>query len=620
MRVWRRVFVLLAVVAAAGFSQGLEYIREHYTKYEFRIAMRDGKRLFTAVYAPKDTSQPYPILLLRTPYGVGPYGADNYKTSLGPSEKFAREGYIVAYQDVRGKHESEGEFVNVRPHIPNKRGPQDVDESSDTFDTVDWLVKNVPNNNGRVGIWGISYPGFYAAMGAIDAHPALKAASPQAPVTDWFIGDDFRHNGALFLSHAFAFFARFGRPKPEKATIPETPFEPGTPDGYQFFLEMGPLFNADERHFKGRIAFWQELLGHDTYDEYWKARSMQAHLKNIKPAVLTVGGWFDAEDVWGPLNVYKAIEQSTPGAVNMLVMGPWTHGQWSSGTKDKVGDIEFHTKSEVFFRDSIEFRFFERYLKDKGEGSLPEAYVFETGRNQWRRQDTWPPKAAISKTFYLREADRLTGDAPRQSGAGVFDEYISDPTKPVPVSGRIQFGMPGDYMTHDQRFASRRTDVLVYQTEPLETDLTLAGPVTASLHVSTTGTDSDFVVKLIDVYPADFPDPDPNPRGVRMGGYEQLVRGEPFRGKFRNSFEKPEPFQPGKPVKVEFVMPDVYHTFRSGHRMMLHVQSSWFPLVDRNPQKFMQIHLAKEADFQKATQRVYRSRDLPSLIKILTLP
>jgi putative CocE/NonD family hydrolase len=612
-RPWHRLLLVFCVVPLL-WCQGRDYLRGHYTKYEFRIPMRDGKRLFTAVYVPKDDSQAYPILLLRTPYSVRPYGTDSYPERLGPSEKFAREGFIFALQDVRGRYESEGEFVHVRPYLPGKRSASDVDESSDAYDTVEWLVKHVPNNNGRVGIYGTSYPGFYAAMAAIDAHPALKAVAPHAPVADWFIGDDFRHNGALFLAHAFNFLARFGRPRPEPATVPEPPFEHGTPDGYQFFLRMGPLSGAEEKHFKGKISFWRELLEHDTYDDFWKARSLLPHLKNIRPAVLTVGGWFDAEDLYGPLNVYRAIEQHSPGAWNALVMGPWDHGGWNRDG-DKLGPVSFGSKTSEFFRDEILLPFFNHYLKGKGELKLPEAYVFETGTNQWRKYDAWPPRTARGQALYLREGGRLAFEPPANE-VEACDEYVSDPGKPVPFIGSIEIGMAYEYMVADQRFASSRPDVLVYQTEPLERDLTVAGPLTATLYVSTSGTDSDWIVKLIDVYPDDYPDPDPNPANVRMGGYQQLVRGEPFRGKFRNSFEKPEPFPPGKVTRVEFALPDVYHVFRRGHRVMVHIQSSWFPLVDRNPQTFMRIHEARESDFRKATQRVCRSRSQPSLVKI----
>jgi len=615
-----------AAATAAAKTPEVErraYFQAHYTKSEYRIPMRDGVRLFTAVYVPKDASQAYPILLLRTPYTVSPYGADNYSQAPANLEKFAKEGFVFAYQDVRGRVKSEGTFVNARPYIPLKRGPADVDESSDAYDTIDWLVKNVPGNNGRVGIWGISYPGFYAAMASIDAHPALKAASPQAPIADWFIGDDWRHNGALFLAHAFGFFLSFGQPWNDPGRMPPQPalrFDRGTPDGYDFFLRLGPLRNIDPTLFGTQAGFWRELLEHDRYDAYWKARDVRPHLKDVRPALLSVGGWFDAEDLLGPLGVYRAAEQQSPEATNTLVMGPWSHGGWM-GDGDRLGRVAFAAKTGEFFRDEIMLPFFVQHLKQKGEAKLPEAYVFETGRNQWRRHDEWPPKAAVARTLHFGPGGRLAFEPAATAGDGAaFDEYVSDPGKPVPFTDEVAPGMTYNYMTSDQRFASSRPDVLVYETEPLEADVTVAGPIECALHVSTSGTDSDWVVKLVDVYPGSFPDPDPNPAGVRMGGYHQLVRGEPFRGRFRDSFEKPEPFEPGRVTKLAFAMPDVYHTFRRGHRIMVHVQSSWFPLVDRNPQRFVPIHLATEADFQKATQRVYRSGPHPSRIGVRVLP
>lgn len=597
-----------------------EYLLANYTKYEYRIPMRDGVRLFTSVYLPKDTSQTYPILLRRTPYTVSPYGVDNYSQFSESMEKFLREGFIFADQDVRGRIKSEGEFVNARPYVPVKHGPADIDESTDAYDTIDWLVKNIPHNNGNVGIWGISYPGFYAAMAAIDAHPALKAASPQAPIGDWFMGDDWRHNGALFLAHSFRFFVNFGRPWTEPGTVPQPRFDPGTPDGYDFFLRLGPLEKIDPSLFGTQSGFWKELLEHDRYDAFWQARNIRTHMKGIRPAMLTVGGWFDAEDLLGPLAVYRATEEQSPGANNVLVMGPWVHGGWMGSDGDHIGSVSFASKTAVFFRDNVMFPFFLHHLKGKKAPDLPEAYVFETGRNQWRQHDSWPPKEAVERTLYFHAAGKLSFDAPANEGDQAFDEYVSDPAKPVPFTGDTYPGMAYEYMVADQRFASRRTDVLAYETEPLEGDLSMAGPIECNFQVSTTGTGSDWVVKLIDVYPGTYPDPDPNPAGVRMGGYQQLVRGEPFRGRFRNSFEKPEAFEPGRVTKVAFVMPDIYHTFRRGHRIMVHVQSSWFPLVDRNPQKFMEIYKATEADFQKATQRVYRSPQLPSSITVRVMP
>jgi putative CocE/NonD family hydrolase len=620
-----RLLLLTLLASVAGplhvRAQGLDYVKAHYTKYEYQIPMRDGVTLFTAVYVPKDDTQKYPLLMTRTPYTVRPYGVDQYRSDLGPSPQYGREGYIFVYQDVRGRWMSEGVFENMRPHNPAKRGPKDIDESSDTYDTIDWLLKHVPNHNGRVGLWGISYPGFYTDAGMIDAHPALKAASPQAPVTDWFIGDDWHHNGALFLPHMFNFMANFGRPRPEPTTKSLPAFEHGTPDGYRFFLEMGPLANADRKYFKGDVAFWNEAMKHGTYDDFWKARNIRQYLKNIRPAVLTVGGWFDAENLFGALETFKHIESNNPPvAGNHLVMGPWSHGGWSRGNGDKLGDIPFNAKTGEFYREKIELPFFEFHLKGKGELKYPKAWVFETGTNRWRRFDTWPPKDAVAKEFFLRADGRLASDPPRESGQDAADEFLSDPAKPVPYLEKVSIGMAGDYMTADQRPASHRPDVLVYQTEVLKEDATITGSIEVDLQVSTTGTDADWIVKVIDVYPDDYPDPQPNPAGVKMGGYQQLVRGDVMRGKFRNSFEKPEPFKPNEPTRIRFALQDVCHTFRSGHRIMVQVQSSWFPLVDRNPQTFVDIYSAKPEDFRKATHRVYRSAELPSRISVRVAP
>ena len=616
---------LLLFLAQDAKPIDANYVRTNYTKHEFRIPMRDGVRLFTSVYVPKDKTQKYPMLLNRTPYSVGPYGPDLYRPSIAPSEKLMKDGFIVVYQDVRGRYMSEGEWVEVRPHKPVKASPTDTDESTDTFDTIDWLVKNVPMNNGRVGTWGISYPGFYVAAGMIDSHPALKAASPQAPIGDYFMGDDSFHNGAFMLGANFGFYAGFkprvGGPAPPPKF--REPFDFGTPDAYEFFLKLGPLANANERYFRHQNPYWSMNLEHPNYDEFWRSRAIQHQMKNVKAAVMTVGGWFDAEDLAGPLNIYRKNEKASPGATNMLVMGPWTHGSWARGDGNKVGNVDFATNTAAYYRDNIEAPFFLYFLKDKGDGKFKEAYVFETGRNEWHAEESWPPAGAQAKTLYFREAGKLAFDAP--VAADGFDEYVSDPNRPVPYLGYPAGGMTGNYMTEDQRFASKRPDVLVFQTEALEDDLTFAGPVRATLHVSTSGTDSDFVVKLVDVYPDAYPEQEP-PTGTKpfgfvtpMSGYQQLVRGEPFRGRFRNSFEKPEAFEPGKASKIDFEMPDIYHTFRRGHRVMVQVQSSWFPLVDRNPQKFVDIPNAKSADFQKATQRVFRTRNAPSSITVQVL-
>jgi putative CocE/NonD family hydrolase len=502
-----------------------------------------------------------------------------------------------------------------------KTGPQDIDESSDTWDTIEWLIKHVPNHNDRVGMWGISYPGFYTSCGMIDAHPALKAASPQAPVADWFIGDDWHHNGALFLPHVFNFMAAFGRPRPAPTKKFVFTFDHGTPDGYDFFLRLGPLAEANDRHFKNEVAFWDEVMRHGSYDDFWKARNLLPHLKNIRPAVMTVGGWFDAEDLYGTLETYKAVEATSAGITNVLVMGPWLHGGWARGDGESLGHVKFNDKTAAFYREKIELPFFEFHLKGKGDLPHPEAWVFETGKNEWQRHDAWPPKTAERRKMYLSAGSKFsTEPAAASDPADANDEYVSDPNRPVPFINKITTAMATEYMIDDQRFASRRPDVLVYQTDELAEDLRIAGPTEVELHVSTTGTDADFVVKLIDVYPDDYADPDPNPTGVRMGGFQQLVRGDVMRGKFRASFENPQPFQPGEPATIRFVMPDSCHTFRSGHRLMVQVQSTWFPLVDRNPQTFVDIYHAREADFQKATQRVFRSAVRPSHVTLSVLP
>lgn len=594
------------------------WLAEHYTKYEHRIAMRDGIRLFTRVYVPKDDSQAWPILLTRTPYALKPYGADNYNDPVGSFRSLAKDRFILVTQDVRGRYGSEGEYLHMRPFNP-KKGPQDADENSDTYDTIDWLVKNAPNNNGKVGIFGISYPGFYTAMGMIDSHPALKAASPQAPITDWFMGDDLHHNGAFFLSQNFNFFYVFAQLAEDPLHEDLKPFNFKTPDGYDFFLRMGPLGNSDTLLLKGRSPEWTEFLKHPTYDAFWQARNIRPHLKNVRCAVMTVGGWYDAEDLFGPLETYRWTERQNPGITNVLVMGPWAHGAWGRGDGDKLGDINFRAKTSEFYREKIELPFFRHFLKGDTNYTPTEAHVFETGTHQWRRFDAWPPQQTAPRTLFFHGGGRLDFNPPGD-GRDAFDEYVSDPAKPVPYTLEFTTGYPRSYPVHDQRFAASRPDVLVYETEPLEEDLTFAGPLKATLHVSTTGTDSDWVLKLVDVYAGDFPDPNPNPARVAMGGYQQLVRGDVFRGKFRNSFERPEPFKPGEKAKLEFEIPDVFHTFRRGHRVMVHVQSSWFPLVDRNPQTFVNIPTAKPEDFRKATQRVYRAGNASSSLTVHVLP
>jgi len=599
-------------------------IREKYTKHEFRIAMRDGVKLFTAVYAPKDASstKTYPFLIERTPYSVGPYGTDNYPKRLGPAASFVRDGFIFVYQDVRGRYQSEGTWIEMTPHKDVKKGATDADESTDAYDTVEWLLKNVPNNNGKAGIYGISYPGFYAAAGMPDTHPALKACSPQAPVTDLYMGDDAYHNGAFMLAANFGFYAFF-KPRAGLEFPPQhwRDFDYGTNDGYDFYLKMGPLSNAKKEYLKNSNWYWDDQVQHSNYDDYWKARNIAAHMKNVHCAVLTVGGLFDAEDLVGPYKIFHGVAQMSPETPNKIVEGPWVHGGWAGTNGDHLGAVNFAADNSAYFNDQVLLPFFRQYLKDGEDPKLPTALVFETGTNVWRRYDAWPPKNVQSKTIYFQAGGRLGFDADVK-GAVSFDEYVSDPNRPVPFVETQDNGVPQTYMDADQRFAAKRPDVLVYETEPLEEDWTVAGPVMPRLWVSSSGTDSDFVVKLIDVYPMNHPDPEPNPKDVHMGGYQQLVRGEPFRAKFRKSFEKPEALKANEPTTIDFELPSINHTFQRGHRLMVQVQSTWFPLVDRNPQKFVNIPDAKVEDFQKATQRVYRGGEhgsalvLPILAKL----
>jgi putative CocE/NonD family hydrolase len=627
--------------AAPSAENRAAYIREHYTKHEYKIAMRDGVRLFTAVYVPKDDSVRYPILMTRTPYTVRPYGEDLYTSGAGTMAHYAAEKFIFVFQDVRGKNASEGTWADMRPILENKTGKQ-ADESTDAYDTIDWLVKNVPGNNGKVGMTGISYPGFYSACGMIDSHPALKAVSPQAPITDWFMGDDMHHNGAFYLPHTFGFFSTFGQELEDPIREQPKRIDYQTNDGYRFYLDAGPLSNLDARYLKGKIGFWNDLVEHPNYDAYWQARNLRPHLKNVKAAVLTVGGWFDAEDLFGTLAVYRETERQNPGIFNALVMGPWHHGQWASTDGSSLGNVSFDAKTAPWYREHVELPFFRKFLKDDDSVKLAEATVFETGTNQWRRYETWPPKTVAEKSLYLRAGGKLSFEAPGAGERG-FDEYVSDPAKPVPATGYVALGMTREHMVDDQRFAATRPDVLVYEGEVLEEDVTLAGPVTAVMKVSTTGTDADFIVKLIDVYSIDYPNPDnrgvsstipvPQPPAttrplvsgvtahpsLQMSGYQQLVRAEPMRARFRKSFEKPEALVPGEATEVTWTMPDVYHTFRRGHRIMIQVQSSWFPVVDRNPQTFVEnIYKAKAEDFRKATQRVYLGAE-GSCVKVQVL-
>lgn len=587
------------------------WVRENYDKADYMVPMRDGTRMFTIVYTPKDRSVLYPILLYRTPYSIPPYGEDEYRELLGPSPEFDRDGYIFAFQDVRGKYRSEGEFQVIRPLAREPKGPGDVDESTDNFDTIEWLLANIPNHNGRVGQWGISYSGWQTVMGMVDAHPALVASSPQASPADMFIGDDWHHNGAFRVMYAFSWLAGNARRRAGPTEARTGPFDFGTPWGYEFFMESGSAEDIDELFFRGDVPAWREFIEHGTYDDYWKRQNALLFMENIDHPILSVAGWFDTEDFYGPMSIYRAIEERNPGNESTLAAGPWLHGGWARMEGDHLGCIEFDSKTSLHFQREIQFPFFSRYLKDQGDWAASEAVMFQTGENQWRTFDQWPPPGVEPTSLYLGPDGKLTFVPPPPAhGAEAVDSYVSDPNKPVPFSAEIRTTLGHLWKVEDQRFASTRPDVLVYESDVLEEDLTIAGPILANVFVSTTGTDSDWVVKLIDVYPGDAP----NSRfcDMPMGGFQMHLAGEVMRGKFRNSFETPEPMVPGEVTPIHIDLRDRFHTFKAGHRIMVHVQSSWFPAYDRNPQQFMDIYRAEPEDYQVATQKVYRSAAYPS--------
>ena len=621
----KSIFILLAIFtvtisqAQTQYTLDSAWIRDNYVKTETMIPMRDGTKLFTAIYAPKDQSEKHPVLMTRTPYSCAPYGEDRYRNFWDNHWRYyMREGYIIVLQDVRGRWMSEGEFVDVRPFIKDKKGKTDIDEASDTYDTIEWLTKNVANNNGRVGVMGISYPGFYSTMAAASAHPALKAVSPQAPVTDWFIGDDFHHNGALAIMDGFNFYAGgFGYPRPNPTTKgPVNALKIPRNDNYKTFLEIGALSNFMKLT-GDSIKFWKDLYAHPNYDEFWKARDARRAMYDIKPVMLTVGGTFDAEDVFGAWNLYKAIEKQSTNTNSKLVMGPWYHGQWSRADGSYLGNVRFGSRTAEWYQNNIEIPFFNYHLKQQGaDPALAEATIFFTGENKWRQFESWPPAPVKETPIYLQPNGGLAYTKP--VGKIAPSEYISDPAKPVPYTEDVHFSRTREYMTDDQRFASRRPDVLTFQTEVLEQDLTLAGPLIADLLVSISSTDADFVVKLVDVFPDDFSYEDIRNRSEEetypMGGYQMLVRGEIMRGKFRKSFETPVAFKPNAVERVKFELPDVAHTFKKGHRLMVQIQSSWFPLMDRNPQQFLNIYEAKDSDFKKATIRIHHDATNSSAI------
>lgn len=603
--------VLMAVNAIAQPSSDQAFIKEHYTKSIHDIPMRDGVKLHTILYTPKDISatKKYPFLIQRTCYSIAPYGAEEFPIRMGPNPYLMRDGYIYVYQDVRGRYMSEGTFTNMTPHIADKKGKNDVDEASDMYDTIEYLLKNVPNNNGRVGQYGTSYPGFYTTASSLSKHPALKASSPQAPIADFFF-DDFHHNG-VFTQGYYGTFPVFGiqHPKPTTQSWFTDKFIQAKPDGYTFNLNIGPLKNFDQ-YYKDNF-FWQETMNHPNYDEFWQKRNILPHLKGVTSAYLTVGGWFDAEDLYGPLNTYKTIEKNNPKAYNTLVMGPFGHGRWGRETGPTLhNDIYFGDSIATFYQKNIETEFFHHFLKGAGDGKsgLPEAYLFNTGRNEWRKFEQWPAPQAKKQMLYFHKDGKLSFDKP--TAASAYTEYVSDPLKPVPYTEdftQMTGFTPFEYMSEDQRFASTRPDVLVFVTDQLTEDVTLGGEIMAKLNFSTTGTDADFFVKLIDVYPDNEKNhPYLTDKEVVLAGYQQMVRSEVMRARFRNSFSKPEPLKANTLTPLNFRLQDVLHTFQKGHKIMVQVQSTVFPLFDRNPQKYVEnIYKANPEDFIKATQRIY---------------
>lgn len=599
------------------------YVADNYTKQEVDIEMRDGVKLHTTIYSPKDTSKKYPIIMQRTPYSSRPYGEGQYKEKIAPNIHMMQEGYIVVYQDVRGRWLSEGHYENMRAYIPNKETDNDIDESSDTYDSIEWLVNNVDNNNGNVGIWGISYPGFYSTYATVDAHPALKAASPQASIGDFFF-DDFHHNGAYLLSY-FRATSLFGTPRPNGDMPIDTAWyklpDLQTEDQYQFFLDKGPLKNLNsffEYDLKDEISiapdeetddfFWNELKEHPNYDELWQSRGLIQHLKNVKSHVATmvVGGWFDAEDLYGPLETYKNIEKYNKDNYNTMVFGPWDHGRWARRDgRTVVGNYYFGDGISEFFQENIETKFFNHFLKGSGDknSGLPEAYVFDSGRKEWKQYESWPPKDAARKDMYLSENQELTSEIKSKTSI----QFISNIKKPVPYSEDVKSVFtPRKYMTDDQRFAARRSDVLVFETDILEEDLTLAGDILAKLKVATTGTAADWIVKVIDVHPTDVETNEEMQDHLKMSNYHLMVRSEVLRGRFRNSFEKPEPFVPNEKTEVNIKLQDVFHTIQKGHKLQIQVQSTWFPLIDLNPQTYVEnIFKADEEDFKTQTHTLF---------------
>ncbi len=614
------IFLISTNLASQSIDES--WVKQNYTKKEYQVEMRDGVKLFTAVYAPKNTTEKHPFLMVRTPYSCAPYGEDKIQSRIYDThwKEYLKEGYIFVFQDVRGRWMSEGEFVDVRPFNPNKKNKTDIDEASDTYDIAEWLVKNIANNNGNIGVFGISYPGFYSTMAALSGHPAIKAVSPQAPVTDWFMGDDFHHNGVFMLNDAYNFYSGFGQPRPKPTKVGPNEVNYYTKDNYKFYLETGAIKNFTKL-MGDSIKFWTDLMNHPNLDAWWKERDARVGCKNIKPAMLIVGGLFDAEDCYGAWRLYDAIKKQSKETNTRIVMGPWYHGGWLKSDGRFLGNVRFESSTSSYYQQNIEIPFFNYYLKQKGSiKGISGASIFFSGENSWKKFEQWPPLNTINTEFYFVKNGGLS-KIPKSDPTNILTQYTSDPNKPVPYSEDVQSHRTREYMTDDQRFASRRPDVITFKTDVLDDDLTIAGTVTAKLKVAITTTDADFVVKIIDVFPNGFSYDTliygvGNGKNYLMDGYEMLVRGEIMRGKYRNSFEKPEAFELNKITSVTFDLPDIAHTFKKGHRLMVQIQSSWFPLADRNPQQFIDIYHCDDSQFMKSDIKLYHDAENPSSISL----
>ena len=568
--------------------------------------MRDGVKLNTQVFAPNKMNEKLPILILRTPYGIGNLTSEQL---AGAIPELTEDGYIVVQQDIRGRFKSEGQFVMLRqPRDPKDKNA--IDESTDTYDTIEWLLKNVPNNNGRVGIAGTSYGAWLSVMAMLDPHPALKAVVEQASPADMFLGDDFHHNGAFRLSYGLEYTYMMESSK----EISDTTKLVDLPDAYTWYLQLGALSNANSKYFNGKLPTWNDFVNHPDYDAFWKRQGFAPWLNKVTVPTLNVAGWWDQEDFYGPMKIYQLLERHDTDHKNFLVVGPWNHGGWSRSDGEKLGPVDFGSKTSEYYRRNVQARFLGYYLKGKPDPGLPEALTFRTGENKWTRHDEWPPKQnVVARKLYFQADNGLSFDTPQRTSEPEFDSYVSDPANPVPYRHQpiqVRSGWT-TWLVEDQRFVEHRPDVVTYVSQPLTEDLTISGTVTANLFASTSGTDSDWVVKFIDVYPENYA-PDP-----KMAGYELMIADEVFRGRYYKGFDKPEPLVPNAATHYTIGFPGNDHTFLKGHRIMVQVQSSWFPLIDRNPQKFVaNIFNAKDSDFQKATQRVYRSGANASYIAV----